>query len=134
MPILNLKTTKALDANSLKALIQQLTKVTETILKKRSEVTAVCVEFIDPSQWFIHHEPITHLSKETFYLDIKVTESTNTKDEKNAYISSVFELMQAHLGAISPVSYVYIEEVKADSYGYGGKSQEFRYIEAMIVS
>ena len=38
--------------------------------------------------------------------------------------------MSELLGSIHNESYVYIEEVKADSYGYGGKTQEFRYIKS----
>ena len=52
------------------------------------------------------------------------------KDEKEAYIAAVFRLMEALLGALHQESYVYVEEVKADAYGFGGRTQEYRYIKA----
>ncbi len=65
----------------------------------------------------------------SFWLDIVVVDGTNTKDEKAAYVAGVFAAMSALLGPLHPESYVLVREVKADAYGYGGLTQEQRYVE-----
>ncbi len=57
-----------------------------------------------------------------------MTEGTNTKDEKAAYVEKVFAAMTAALGELHPASYVVVHDVGADSWGYGGRTQEFRYV------
>ena len=64
----------------------------------------------------------------TFYLEVHITEGTNTKDEKASYIEKVFSSMRSILGELHPASYVIIKDVRADSWGYEGTTQEFRYI------
>jgi 4-oxalocrotonate tautomerase len=134
MPIIHLKMTKQLSQETQNTLAAELTKTTETILKKKSEVTAICIEYILPLNWYINNKTVHETTLSTFYLDIKVSEGTNTKDDKRMYVEAVFNLMKAYLGSLHGVSYVYIEEVKADAYGYMGQTQEFRYIENLAKS
>lgn len=72
--------------------------------------------------------PVSTSGVSTFYLDIKVTEGTNTKNEKAAYVKQVFAGMEAILGRVASASYIVIHEVHADAWGYQGETQEFRYI------
>ena len=52
----------------------------------------------------------------TFYLDIKVTEGTKTKDEKALYVSKVFSAIESLAGELHP-SYIVIHEVRGDAWG-----------------
>ena len=61
-------------------------------------------------------------------LGIKVTEGTNTKNEKARYVQAVFDAMSQLFGKLEPASYIVIGEVHADAWGYSGQMQEFRYI------
>ncbi|MBE9016561.1 hypothetical protein IQ272_10505 [Chroococcidiopsidales cyanobacterium LEGE 13417] len=36
------------------------------------------------------------------------------------------------LGELHSESYIYIQEVRDDAYGFGGFTQEYRYITAML--
>jgi 4-oxalocrotonate tautomerase len=63
----------------------------------------------------------------SFYFDIKITDETNTKDEKARYINEAFEGFARILGNLHEESYIYAQDVRAASYGYGGKTQEYRY-------
>jgi len=105
-----------------------LTELTTSVLGKKRDLVAVAVEFIKPQQWFIGGAPIDQHQAHTFYLDIKVTEGTNTKDEKTEYVRQVFAGMEEILGNIATASYIVIHEVRADSWGYQGQTQECRYI------
>ena len=105
-----------------------MTELTADILNKKTELTAVEVEFISPQRWFIGGVSLQAQIATSFYLDIKVTEGTNTKDEKARYVAQVFSSVEAIIGPLATASYVTIEEVNADAWGYQGQTQEFRYI------
>jgi 4-oxalocrotonate tautomerase len=64
------------------------------------------------------------------YLDIKVVDGTNTKDEKAAYIAAAFDGLSRLLGDLHEESYIFVHDVRPEAYGYGGRTQEFRYIAA----
>lgn len=125
MPILNIKINAPPAPNMTQRTAMLLTELTHTILKKRREVTVVQVEFIPSEQWFVAGEMLIGVS---YSLDIKVTSGTNTKDEMQRYQQAVFEGMEAIVGTIAAASYTVIHEVRADSWGFGGSTQEFRYI------
>jgi 4-oxalocrotonate tautomerase len=57
-------------------------------------------------------------------------DGTNTKDEKARYIAEAYAFFSQLLGELHPESYVYVQDVRAEAYGFGGKTQEYRYIKA----
>ena len=59
---------------------------------------------------------------------IRVTEGTNTKAEKARFVAAVHEGMARLLGPMRPESYVVVEEVRADAWGWGGETQEHRAV------
>lgn len=128
MPYLNVKLCSPHSPETADQLALALTELTAGILKKKPELTAVTVEHIPSSLWFIGGKELASQGAATFYLDIKVTEGTNTKDEKAAYIKAVFSKAESLLGRLHPTSYIVVHEVRADAWGYGGTTQEFRYI------
>lgn len=130
MPIINLKISGQSDVELATTLVKEITNLTEKYLKKKPAVTAITVIFVPKDLWFVNAKSLESLDQSSFYLDIKVTDSTNLKDEKAAYINAIFALMNTHLENLHTESYVYVEEVKADAYGFGGLTQEHRYIDA----
>ncbi len=128
MPILNVKLNSKPDPVTTQKVATLLTDLTHNILKKRREVTAIQVEYVQPEQWFIGGTPTPLGSRQTFSLDIKVTAGTNTKDEMKAYLAAVFSGMEGILGKLDTASYSVIDEVRADSWSFGGPTQEERYV------
>ncbi len=61
-------------------------------------------------------------------LDIKVVDGTNTKDEKAQYISECYGAFERLIGPLHEESYIYVQDVREQAYGYGGQTQEYRYI------
>jgi 4-oxalocrotonate tautomerase len=114
------------DADLKQQAARLLTDLTATVLGKKRELTAVTVEPVDPASWFIGGEQV---ETGTFSLDIKVTEGTNTKNEKAEYVRQVFLGLEALLGPLAPASYVVIHEVRGDAWGYQAQTQERRYIQ-----
>ena len=128
MPYLKLKLSAPESVETTEKIAVVLTELTADILKKKRELTAVEIEFISPQRWFIGGVSLQEQNATSFYLDIKVTEGTNTKDEKARYVGQVFSSIETIVGPLATTSYVVIEEVNADAWGYQGQTQEFRYI------
>lgn len=128
MPYLNAKLSAPESAETTKTIAALLTDLTAGTLKKKRELTSIAVEYLSPALWFIGGADLASQEMATFYLDIMVTEGTNTKDEKALYIRQVFAGMEAVVGKLHPASYIVIHEFRADAWGYQGATQEYRYI------
>jgi 4-oxalocrotonate tautomerase len=96
-------------------------------LGKDPSVTAVLVEPADPASWFIAGERPTDQGLSAFWLDIKVTVGTNTKDETTAFVKAAYDGMASLLGPLHQECYVYVHAADGDAYGYGGRTQNGRW-------
>jgi 4-oxalocrotonate tautomerase len=97
-------------------------------LGKRPELTAVVVRRIDPAHWFVGGPSLAAQGRSSVFVEIKVVDGTNTKEQKEAFIAEIFAGMGDLLGDLHPESYVHVDEVSADAYGFGGLTQERRFI------
>ena len=105
-----------------------LTDLITEILRKKRELTAVEIEYVDSNRWFVGGSLLRDQNVNSFYLEIKITDGTNTKDEKARYVAQVFSAIEAIIGPLALASYVVVLEVPADAWGYETQTQEFRYI------
>jgi 4-oxalocrotonate tautomerase len=129
MPILNLKVSASPSAELSQTLANGLVEVTVRVLHKRPELTAVAVDYTAPEHWIVGGKSLAQHRKASFWLDIKIVDGTNTKDEKAQYLQEVFSLMGRVLNRdLHEESYVLVHEVQADAYGFGGLTQEHRYV------
>ena len=133
MPYLHTRIAGRESPETTKQVADVLTSLTATVLHKKPELTSVAVEYIDGSRWFVASGPISAQAVTTFYLEIHVTEGTNTKNEKAQYVKEAFASMQSILGKLHPASYIIIKDVRADSWGYEGATQEYRYIKGKML-
>ena len=106
----------------------RISALTAMHLRKDPSITAVSVLFQPPELWFVGGVPLATKDLQSFWLDIKVVDGTNTKTELADYQEGVFAAMAELLGALHPESYVLVHEVPAAAYGYGGVTQEHRFI------
>ncbi len=118
MPYLNAKLCAPESAETTAKIAALLTDLTAEVLRKKRELTSVAVEYLAPQQWFIGGTSLVSQGVTTFYLDIKVTEGTNTKDEKALYVQKVFAAVETVIGKLNPASYIVIHEVRGDAWGY----------------
>ena len=125
MPFINVK----LNAEESEELREKVASIvldnTSDILNKKRDVTSVLVEFIPRNNWCIGDKKAI-----TFYLDIKITKGTNTKDQKSNYIKAMYGDLRNLIGEINAASYIVLDEVEADAWGFEGLTQEFRYIQS----
>ncbi len=127
MPYHHIQISGAAD-NSLAARVAQAaTELTARLLGKDPMLTAVAVDFIPAPQWFIAGEALNAATKRSYHWRVSITDETNTKREKAAYLAAVHRLMNELLGGVAEHSYVHIADLRASAYGYGGLTQEQRY-------
>ena len=129
MPLITVTYSSSRERPSLKAdIAASVSELTAKILHKDPRVTAIVVKQVDAADWFAGGRSLAEQQLASFWLDIHVTEGTNTKDEKAAYIADMFARMGELLGPLHNESYLHVDEVKGDAYGFGGLTQERRYI------
>ncbi|HWV52108.1 tautomerase family protein [Pseudorhodoplanes sp.] len=132
MPIINIAVTGKPDPALSQRLGSEVTALTKAHLRKDPTVTAVAVNYVDPRHWFAGGKSLAAQNANTFWLDIKVVDGTNTKQELSDYIERVFAALSEILGKMHNESYVLVHEVPAPAYGYGGKTQEFRFVSGRL--
>jgi len=128
MPIINLKVSGNENAALAKELALTISNLTKAFLKKKPEVTVVTISFTPNQLWFVNSQSLEELQMNSFHLDIKISQSTNLKDDKAAYIDAIHNSIGAIVENIHPVSYTVINEIPADAYGYDGLTIEYKYI------
>ncbi|MDB5602335.1 MAG: hypothetical protein JWN71_4379 [Xanthobacteraceae bacterium] len=132
MPIINVTISYHPDPALSQRLATEVTELARLHLRKDPTVTAVAVSYIDPQHWFAGGTSLASQGRNTFWLDIKVVDGTNTKQELASYLEAVFAAMSGLLGDVHAESYILVHEVPAAAYGFGGKTQEFRFIEGKL--
>lgn len=105
-----------------------VSRLSSGILGKDPKVTAILVEQASTDDWFVGGQSLADAGVAGFWLDIRITDGTNTKDEKAAFIAATFAAMGELLGPLHEECYVHVHDVRADAYGYGGLTQEKRYV------
>lgn len=129
MPLISVTYSTARATPQLKAEIAAaVTELTAKILHKDPKVTAVITKAVDAADWFAGGKSLAEQKLASYWIDTHVSEGTNTKDEKAAYLAAVFDRMGELLGPLHEETYLHVDEVRGDAYGFGGLSQERRYI------
>lgn len=103
------------------------TELTARLLGKDPALTAVVVDFIPAPQWFIAGQPLRSGQPRSYHWMASITDETNTKREKAAYLAAVHQAMSELLGGVAEHSYVHVADLRASAYGFGGLTQEHRY-------
>ncbi|WP_424194280.1 tautomerase family protein [Ampullimonas aquatilis] len=127
MPILNVKVSGEKNSDTTHQINTLLLELTTRILGKKPEVTAITIEYVPRDCWLVGGKLLSEQGKNSFYFDIKITDETNTKAEKAQYIAEAFAGFAGLLGNLHEESYIHVEDVRAAAYGYGGRTQEYRY-------
>ncbi len=134
MPIVNLALTSRPDPARSAAIAATLTRLTAEILHKAPELTAVAIRHIAPEHWFVGGADLAGHGRDSFFLDILVTDETNTAHEKRDYIAAVYAAMVQLLGQVHEVSYVHVHDARAAAWGYGGETQQYRGVVKLLAA
>lgn len=134
MPILNVTLSTAPDAAQSARVAAALLRLTGAILHKAPELTAIAISHVPPAYWHVGGATLAQQRRASFFLDIKITDETNTAAEKAAYIGAVFDEMGALLGELHEVSYVRIDDARPAAWGYGGLTQQYRAVRKTLAA
>jgi 4-oxalocrotonate tautomerase len=103
-----------------------LTDLTVEVLGKERARTTVAIQYVAPAQWALGGV----LPARGFYVEVKITSSTNSRDDKARYVREVNRALQTLLGGAA--GYVVVDEIPPDSWGHSGETQELRYVQATL--
>lgn len=99
------------------------TNLMESILGKVGSLTSVLVEQLQTASWTIGRGPL-HIAA---HVHATVTAGTNSASEKARFIEAAMNLLKEVLGpSLNAATYVVVDEVNAQSWGYDGHTQESR--------
>lgn len=107
-----------------------MTDLTVELLGKRREVTAAVVQCVAPGHWTIGGESLNIAGSASFFLEVNVTEGTNTPAQKADFVAAAFAAAEAILGRLDAASYVIVRDIAAASWGYQGMTQASRAAQA----
>jgi 4-oxalocrotonate tautomerase len=113
--------------NLVPAIAAAVGRLTNTVLGKDSSVIAISVEEEKAANWFIAGKSLEQHQLAAFWVDVRITDGTNEREEKAAFVKAMFEEMQKLLGPLHNECYVHVDDVRGDAYGYGGLTQNERY-------
>jgi 4-oxalocrotonate tautomerase len=131
MPFLHLSLCPAPGADpSLRELATLLTDLTAEHLAKDPQLTAVRIELVPATHWFIAARALAADTWASYQLQIQVTAGTNSAAQISAYLAAVHAAMGVALGRLHPTSYIVVQQIPADAWGYGGQSQAARRVSA----
>lgn len=127
MPIVQAWLAAPRSAPTGRAVAQALHQHTVQLLRKQPDLIAIALHWVDPQDWFVAGRPLAGEGLASAFVEVRVTDETNTKDEKARFIAAVHADLQRLLGPLHEESYIHVHDVRAAAYGYGGRTQEARY-------
>lgn len=110
-----------------RAIAEAVRGLSNQILHKDANVTAIVVEEIDATKWFIADKSLAEHGLAAFWIDVRITDGTNTREEKAGFIAEAFAAVNELIGPLHSESYVHVDDARGDAYGYGGLTQNDRY-------
>jgi|APTNR8051073442_1049403.scaffolds.fasta_scaffold05300_7 4-oxalocrotonate tautomerase len=92
-------------------------------LGKRRELTSVLIEQPQGGGWSIGGAPMGVAA----HLNAKITRGTNSTAEKARFVAEAMALLRTVVGdALDDRTYVVVDEITGDAWGYGGQTQDHR--------
>lgn len=127
MPGITLTLSGEEDRALARALAAEITTLTCDVLEKLPANTMVMVRFVPQDLWFIDSRSLVEHGRNSFRLEVTITDETTTKDQKARYQREAFALLSERIGNLHPHSNVHVIDCRAGAYSYGGVTQEYKY-------
>ncbi|KQT69620.1 MULTISPECIES: tautomerase family protein [unclassified Aureimonas] len=124
MPFVHIRVAgAALPSEKIETLQRAATRLMADLMHKKADLTAVLIEQQAEGSWSVGG----HVVPSAAHLDVQVTAGTNSPDEKTAFIREAHALLSDTIGSSLPLAtYVVVQEIAADAWGYGGQTQAAR--------
>ena len=125
MPYINYRIGSSLEESQKDIICSETTDFMNAIMHKKREVTVVHVEESSPQQWSVNGNRLSDKKPIPVYVDIKVTEGTNTPEEKSEMLKRTMGMLKECLGTTQEACYIVIDDIPSHSWGYDGYTQEY---------
>lgn len=129
MPYINIEVSTSLNKQQRNTLSQKTTRLMHTIMRKNQDVTVVHIHESKPTTWSVGGTVLSDDQPNAAYVNIKVTQGTNTPNEKADMIAHMMQLLVDVIGTLQEACYVVIDDIPANSWGYNGLTQAQRAAE-----
>ncbi len=128
MPFININLSRELPEKIQSQLVEGVTQIMKSTLGKKAELTATTITTTKHDKWFIHCDQLANINENSAQVIARISENTNTEEEKARAIEQLYDLLDRLCGPISETSYIMLDEVPMTDWGYGGQTQENRRI------
>jgi len=126
MPYIEIRVGTTLDEQQRQKIYAHTTSLMNSVMGKRRDVTVVHIEESQPGSWATNATALNAEAPVGAYVDIKVTQGTNSAEEKAQMLHDTVAMLKEVVGTVQEACYVVIDEIPGDSWGYNGKSQAAR--------
>lgn len=126
MPGIMLKISGRPEPELARRIVAKISSLTCSLLDKEPARTMVMLQFIPHEEWFIAGTSLAELGRNSFRLEVTITDETNTKAQKAAFHQAAFAALSELIGNVHPHSNIHVIDCRASAYGYGGVTQEYR--------
>jgi 4-oxalocrotonate tautomerase len=126
MPYIRVQLGKPVSPAETLRLADGITDVMTTILHKKQSLVSVSLETIPASQWFIGGQNMAEQTETTAFVSAKITEGTNTVEEKAKATAAIHTLLGEVLGTLAEASYIVLDCLPATDWGYASRTQASR--------
>lgn len=124
MPFINITYSGSkLTEEQREGLFKETTRLMNEVMHKKDELTSLRIDNYEAGDWAIGSKRMSMSLSSAVYMDIKVTQGTNTAEEKSEMIRESTLMLKEIIGPIAEASYVVVHEVAGDSWGYNGLTQ-----------
>jgi 4-oxalocrotonate tautomerase len=113
-------------AQKTQQIAQMLTDNTSQILRKNQELISIAIRYVEPENRIVGGQSLAAHQKSSAFVEIKITDETNTRTEKATYIQAVYDGLLGLMPDLHHETFIHVDDVRAGAYGYGGKTQEHR--------
>ncbi|MDD4950262.1 isochorismatase family protein [Sulfuricurvum sp.] len=125
MPYVNVKLSSKIDAHKKQNIANGIIDFLVDILKKERSLSSLLIQETE-SDWYIGSD--LQNKQIQVFVEINITDNTNTEFEKSEMIKSTFDLLEKELGSLPLATYIIIKEHKATDWGYSGITPKQRKI------
>jgi 4-oxalocrotonate tautomerase len=106
----------------------EMTGLMASTLGKQADLTSVLVERPDIAGWAIGGVS----ARVAAHVEATITAGTNSPEEKADFIEQTMTLLRNVLGSeLHPATYVVVNDMQANAWGYDGRTQQSRRLLAV---
>lgn len=126
MPFLDIRLSAPCLPGKVAEIAARMTDLVVDVLGKRRELTVTVVQCVAPGHWTAGGASVNDAGNGGFFLEVNVTEGTNTPAQKAAFVAAAYAAAEAVLGCLDAATYVIVREIPAQDWGWQGQTQAAR--------